>query len=655
MLLGPRHGDVEEPALLLDLLAVVQVLVRGEAAVHQPDHEHRVPLEPLGGVDGGECQEPLLDVRRQHVAHAVRRGLERHVGEQRGEAPVAPGDGDEVLQVLLALGEVLGVEVAEHGRVEADHLGDLLAGGQGVGGELAQERGQVAELLRVRAAARVGREALGRARHVRRGGEVREDVLGGARPDVLEEEQHAMPRHRVARVGDHPEVGQHILHVRRLDELEAAPFDERDIGALELELQVEGVEARAEEDGHLVEWHALLAQLEDALGDEARLRLLVAALHQQRRWAVAPPRAQHLGVLLRGAVDDRVGEVEDGLRRAVVLLELDDSGVGKGLREVHDVAEGGAAKGIDALAVVTDRHHVRVRGGEAAHDLGLERVRVLVLVHHDEAVGARELGRDLRLVAQQVAQEDEEVVVVDQVLLALVARVLEAEALQVLEVLREVEVALRDDVVERLRAVDGHAQDLEDRALAREAAVLPVEPRPAAQQVHHVLGVAAVEDGEVGLEPDVPRRAPEHHVGEGVERPARDALAAGTPQRRGAPEHLLGRPAREGEEEDLPRVDARLDQARDPVDERARLAAASAGDHQHRALQGGRGLVLCPVQLARVVDAVAVVGPGVRPRAKRVRLHRASCGARTVPCGVGGGKKGTACGRAPSEYSAPMH
>src|SRR5439155_11275973 len=52
------------------------------------------------------------------------------------------------------------------------------------------------------------------------------------------------------------------------------------------------------------------------------------------------------------------------------------------------------------------------------------------------------------------------------------------------------------------------------------------------------------------------------------------------------------------------------------------LAAAGAGDHQHRPFERGRGLVLRPVQLARVVDAVAVVGPGGRPRAKRVGLHR---------------------------------
>ena len=67
-----------------------------------------------------------------------------------------------------------------------------------------------------------------------------------------------------------------------LEELEAAPLDERDVGPLELELEVEGVEARAEEDRHLLERHALLAELQDALDDEARLHLLVGALGQYR-------------------------------------------------------------------------------------------------------------------------------------------------------------------------------------------------------------------------------------------------------------------------------------------------------------------------------------------------------------------------------------
>ena len=70
-------------------------------------------------------------------------------------------------------------------------------------------------------------------------------------------------------------------------------------------------------------------------------------------------------------------------------------------------------------------------------------------------------------------------------------------------------------------------------------------------------------------------------------------------------------------------VDARLDQPRDAVDERARLAAARPGDHQHGPVERGDGLVLRRVQLAGVVDAEARDGLGVRTRAQRVGFHAA--------------------------------
>jgi hypothetical protein len=156
-----------------------------------------------------------------------------------------------------------------------------------------------------------------------------------------------------------------------------------------------------------------------------------------------------------------------------------------------------------------------------------------------------------------------------------------------------------------------------------ETAVLAVEPGAAAQQVDHVLGVAAVEDREAGLETQGPPGAPEDGVGKGVERPARDAVAAAAHERRRARQHLLRRLAREREQEDLRRRHARLDQARDAVDERPRLAAPRTRDHQHGPVEHGGGLVLRGVQLAGIVDAEAGRGLGVGTRAQRVGIHAA--------------------------------
>ena len=76
------------------------------------------------------------------------------------------------------------------------------------------------------------------------------------------------------------QMRQHVLDVRRLDKLEAAALDERDIAALQFEFEVEGMKARPEQHGDFAQLDAFLAQLQDALRDESRLRMLVLRANQ---------------------------------------------------------------------------------------------------------------------------------------------------------------------------------------------------------------------------------------------------------------------------------------------------------------------------------------------------------------------------------------
>ena len=114
--------------------------------------------------------------------------------------------------------------------------------------------------------------------------------------------------------------------MRRFDELEAAALDERDIVPGQLDFQVERVKARAEQDSDIVERYALLAQLEDALADEARLILLVFGRNQYRVDVADLAGEQVLGMALAGAGDDGVCEIQDRLRAAIVFLQGDDPG-----------------------------------------------------------------------------------------------------------------------------------------------------------------------------------------------------------------------------------------------------------------------------------------------------------------------------------------
>jgi hypothetical protein len=78
-----------------------------------------------------------------------------------------------------------------------------------------------------------------------------------------------------------------------------------------------------------------------------------------------------------------VGGVENALGGAVILLELDDGGVGVIFLEVEDVLEVGAAPAVNGLPVVA--HHADVLGGRGQEfgDLVLGMVGVLVFVDHD--------------------------------------------------------------------------------------------------------------------------------------------------------------------------------------------------------------------------------------------------------------------------------
>jgi hypothetical protein len=328
---------------------------------------------------------------------------------------------------------------------------------------------------------------------------------------------------------------QGVLDVRGLDELEPAALDEGDVGARQLELEIEGVEAGTEQHGDLGQRHAFLAQLQDALADEARLVILVFGRNEQRLRAFRLAGEQHLGVALARRGDDRVGDVENRLRAAVVLFQRDDARVGEEGGEVHDVAKVRAAEGVDTLRIVADGHDIVVLRGQQAHDGRLQRIGVLVLVDQDEAMTARQLGAHALVVAQQLVQLDQQVVVVDDLTLGLVGAIRRLEIDQIVGVLGEMTVGAVDQIAQRPRLVHRHAEHLGDGLFAREALLFLVQPHARAQQPDHVFRVAAVENRERALEAERAPVAPQHEVGEGVERaPATCSQRPSAGQRRGA-------------------------------------------------------------------------------------------------------------------------
>ena len=124
-------------------------------------------------------------------------------------------------------------------------------------------------------------------------------------------------------------AGQHVLHVRGLEELQPAVLHERDVAAGQLELERVAVVAGAEQHGLVAQRRRPLAVLEHAVAHERRPAAASSAQRERARAALhRRPRRDHssLRVAPAAAADmTALASVEDGRRRAVVLLERDDA------------------------------------------------------------------------------------------------------------------------------------------------------------------------------------------------------------------------------------------------------------------------------------------------------------------------------------------
>ena len=160
---------------------------------------------------------------------------------------------------------------------------------------------------------------------------------------------HTRERDDVLRVGQHGQVGDRVLDLGALVELRAADDLVADVAAHERVLDHARLRVGPVEDRDLRPAGALVDEPLDLADDEARLGMLVVELADAHRVAVAVIGPQRFRLLVAVVRDDGVRRAEDRLRRAVVLLELDDVGVHVVLLEVQDIFYVRSAEPVDRI------------------------------------------------------------------------------------------------------------------------------------------------------------------------------------------------------------------------------------------------------------------------------------------------------------------
>ena len=375
--------------------------MREDALFATDDEDDRV-FEALGVVQRHQGDQAAVVATRVGVADqgdlgekGVQPGLLAPARSRLGAGVELARDADELLEVLdppLCLEGPLGferLEIAAAGEHRLEQLADRRATPR----QLAQLRHRVHEARECadRGAAQP-RHAIGRRcdlpyrltqrRRVR--DHPRERGLPDPAPRAVGDADEA---HLVRWVSQQREVGDRVLDLGPFVELRAADHLVGDLGSHERVLEHPRLGVGAVEDGNLRARHPLVEEPLDRAEHVAGLGVLVGQHPHLDRVALAQLGPQRLRDLVAVVPDHGVGGGEDRLRRAVVLLELDDMRVGEVLLEVEDVADIRSAESVDRLRVIADHREIPPLAAQQRQPAVLGMVGVLVLVDQHVAEG----------------------------------------------------------------------------------------------------------------------------------------------------------------------------------------------------------------------------------------------------------------------------
>ncbi len=208
----------------------------------------------------------------------------------------------------------------------------------------------------------------------------------------------------------------------------------------------------------------------------------------------------------------------------------------------------GPPPGVDRLRVVAHDHDVAAACGQDVDEIGLEMIRILVLVHEHELKLALITLRELSIVSQHAERFLEQVVEVQDIgrlLLFFIPALRLGDAVGEFE---KVRVLLGEHLIDFPPRVQRKRKNIGQDFALRKELVLGVHAELRDHGVEQVLLIFAIHDREARRKARGLRVAAEHAVAHGVKCSAPKSGEIVRHEARDAIEHLARRFVREGEE-----------------------------------------------------------------------------------------------------------
>ena len=548
----------------------------------QGDQEHHGKLEAFGGMERHERDFVL--VRFQGVGVGHERGLFKERLERcwAGIRQVElAGRRDQFVDVRHAFG-IFRVRRPFEFRPIArgfDHLGQEL---------LDRSCGRLAQPIEKRdkprdaqgcstGQAQGGSATTGRLqqRQSVRGGEIGQFVDGGLADAADRRVDDAQQGGVVRRIVDQVQVGQQILDLFALEELQ--PLDDlvRHAVLVQRQFELAGQSVHTIRDRE-IPWPPPLGA--DVGGDPPRdqVRLVVRgrAAGQPHRSPLRPLGKQHFRLASSVVPNQRVGRFQNVRGAAIVPFKLHDFDPRIVVLELQNVRQVRAAPTVNRLVGIADDRQVRVVDRQSTDNRVLREVRILVLVNHDLAEAVIERAAQIGLVAQHQRHVHQQVIEIDTV------------------------GGQQPPLVQRIDPLDDRFPNAGaglrvmggvDELVFRPADRLPqfvnrhhrvFDPGLRHRRAKHLSAVVDVEYRIVFLKAGEACVLPEQSRAETMEGSDPDGRV-GAKFHEAVP-HLLGRFVRESQREDLPGQSPQFQQMGDAVRDHPRFSAAGTGEYQQR-------------------------------------------------------------------------